>query len=59
MTAADRSLFQRILEFLNDEAEQRSDAGSAMSDYEREPRELAEELATMLDSWTDHPHQQG
>lgn len=51
MTAPDASLFHRILEFLNDEAEQRSDAGSAMSDYEREPRELAEELSAYLDGW--------
>lgn len=36
---------KRVLEFLNDEADNRGAAGSEMSDYEREPRECAEEVA--------------
>lgn len=33
---------QKLHAFVEEEAEQRASAGSTMSDYEREPRELAE-----------------
>lgn len=36
------------LTFIEDEAENRSAAGSAYSDYEREPRELAERLRAVV-----------
>jgi hypothetical protein len=43
-------LLVRIWEFLEEEADNRAAAGSSMSDYEREPRELADELRSYLDS---------
>lgn len=47
----DRAVVERlraILDFLDDEAENRAAAGSEMSDYEREPRELAEDLRALI-----------
>ena len=47
----DRAAVERlraILDFLDDEAENRAAAGSEMSDYEREPRELADDLRAIL-----------
>jgi ribosome modulation factor len=43
-----RSTLIAVAEFLEEEAENRSAAGSAMSDYEREPRELAERVRAMI-----------
>lgn len=39
---------KEALEFISDEAENRSAAGSEMSDYEREPREIADRLRTAI-----------
>jgi hypothetical protein len=36
------------LAFIKEESENRSEAGSEYSDYEREPRELAEQLAAVI-----------
>ena len=39
---------QRAIEFLDDEAEQRSAAGSDMSDYATEPKDIGTDLRTVL-----------
>lgn len=39
-----KDLLNTIADFLEDEADNRAAAGSEMSDYEREPRELAERV---------------
>ncbi|MGA0604927.1 hypothetical protein ACO2Q0_02920 [Phenylobacterium sp. VNQ135] len=44
-----KDLLTEIAEFLEDEADNRAAAGSEMSDYEREPRELAERLRGAID----------
>jgi hypothetical protein len=44
------ALLHQVLEFLEDEADNRAAAGSEMSDYEREPSKLAEELRDWLAS---------
>lgn len=51
MTAADLALLARVWQFLDEEADNRDCAGSEMSDYAREPRELANEVSQMLDEW--------
>lgn len=43
-----KDLLLTIAEFLEEEADNRAAAGSEMSDYEREPRELAERLRVAL-----------
>lgn len=43
------AVIREAVDFLEEEAENRSAAGSEMSDYEREPRELAERLKTIVD----------
>jgi hypothetical protein len=48
MTAPDLALLSRVRDFLEEESENRGAAGSEMSDYEREPRELADELGALL-----------
>lgn len=53
MNAAEHSMLLRIWQFLNEEADQRDSVGSEMSDYAREPRELADEVQGFLDSWND------
>lgn len=45
-----RELLLRVVDFLEEEAENRAHAGSEMSDYEREPRELAEALRGELEA---------
>jgi hypothetical protein len=45
---AQRTLLREALTFISEEADNRSAAGSEMSDYEREPRELAERIAGVL-----------
>ncbi len=46
---------EEALIFLEDEAENRSAAGSSMSDYEREPREIADRLRDALSADDDVP----
>lgn len=51
MSAANADLIdaaKRALAFIEDEADNRSAAGSEMSDYEREPRELADDLRAAI-----------
>ncbi len=43
-----QATLEAALAFIEEEAENRSAAGSTMSDYEREPRELAERLRAAL-----------
>lgn len=43
-----RGLLREVVQFLEDEADNRAAAGSEMSDYEREPRDLAERLGALL-----------
>jgi hypothetical protein len=42
------------LAFIEEEAENRAEAGSEYSDYEREPRELAEQLAAVISQAEGH-----
>lgn len=46
--AEQKTLLTDVLAFIDEEANNRSAAGSEMSDYEREPRELAERIAAVL-----------
>jgi hypothetical protein len=48
MTPSETALLTRIHDFLEEEADNRASAGSEMSDYEREARELADELGALL-----------
>lgn len=41
-------LLREVAEFLTDEADNRAHAGSIMSDYEREPRDLADRVEAAL-----------
>lgn len=41
-------ILEEALTFIGEEADNRAAAGSEMSDYEREPRELAERIAHSL-----------
>lgn len=43
-----RGACRKALKFIREEADNRSEAGSEYSDYEREPRELADELEVAL-----------
>lgn len=43
-----KSILARAGEFIRDEAENRAHAGSEYSDYEREPRELADDIEAAL-----------
>lgn len=43
------SVLTDAAEFIEEEAENRSHAGSEMSDYEREPRELAERIRVWVE----------
>jgi hypothetical protein len=43
-----RALLRETHDFISEEADNRAAAGSEMSDYEREPRELAERIAGAL-----------
>lgn len=47
----DIALLKRVWDFLDDEADNRGHAGSSEADYEREPRELAEEVQALIDRW--------
>jgi hypothetical protein len=51
----ERTLLGRILEFLDEEADNRAFSGSEMSDYEREVRDLADELREWLSSTPAKP----
>jgi len=46
--AATMAVCRDALAFIEEEAENRAEAGSEYSDYEREPRELAERLAAVI-----------
>jgi hypothetical protein len=48
--AATVAVLRSALAFIQEEAENRSEAGSEYSDYEREPRELAERLEAVIAS---------